>query len=607
MSEGVESYVLYAMIFLHLSLSLLVYKMIVVAADAYLVSAAAYARTVNILIFFSLLIPVVFYFHTIGFIPPNTSAPLKVEPLYPNLMIFMLVLLCAQYFLNRKSISLANVFILSLLIPICFIPADGISVYDYSFVWAPALRLLQGASLSDIYFHYDLLISLPAALWMKLGMSLNASQAIAQIAFFLFFCGIFLFSRKFLLCKQNAILLVIALVIFKLYAWPDDPTSIIAVSPIRLDLWLPLLVLAYFKGPYHWLVGLTLGCLMILHRIFGAIYFVSYVTLIFSLFVIDVSDSNVTIKSMPKHIKSIFLRHLSLNIFNFIIVLACIAVARLLFGNFINPSLVLNSPQIGSPTPVGAQSFYWHLPTIFSMTVVMLIAKRRALSKQYLTTALLTVFLAAGNLLYFLGRSHENNIVNVSGCLFLVFFILLDLLTLNENAKMPTTEQRNAQPWNAVNARLLFIALVPYILILGLTYYYERNLILMNLRKSEIFTASLLNREGSFYPEMVGTIPDANELASIREVTNNSDHVYFGFREDFLLYYEGGHKLVGYFNPHDSWYFRKDYIAFTQDLLNKGYYVVFRNDHSKFRAARGYPAFKYKQLKTNEKFVSIHQ
>ncbi len=62
----------------------------------------------------------------------------------------------------------------------------------------------------------------------------------------------------------------------------------------------------------------------------------------------------------------------------------------------------------------------------------------------------------------------------------------------------------------------------------------------------------------------------------IRHITHNSPNVYFlDFNMDFYYYYYGHYVPQGYFNPCESWIYRKDMLDFMQSLLNKHYYIVY--------------------------------
>ena len=79
-----------------------------------------------------------------------------------------------------------------------------------------------------------------------------------------------------------------ALVIVRLLAVYDDPSMILQATPLRLDLWLILLMVVYFKGAYHWATGLVIGLFLFFTRTFGIYYLASYLELVSVLFLVDV-------------------------------------------------------------------------------------------------------------------------------------------------------------------------------------------------------------------------------------------------------------------------------------------------------------------------------
>ena len=80
------------------------------------------------------------------------------------------------------------------------------------------------------------------------------------------------------------------------------------------------------------------------------------------------------------------------------------------------------------------------------------------------------------------------------------------------------------------------------------------------------------------------------DYREVRELTANSPRVYFLSSWDCLYYYEGDYVPAGHFTPYTAWIFKKDLIAFLNDLLDKGYFLVWDGsvDISELMPTMGY-------------------
>ncbi len=275
--DGVESFVLYLMMF------------IIIIVSFYLTQLFARIKnkTTYLIILSALLVISCLYVLDINFIPPLNS--LNSKTINPSLLFGIAITLSLfsiiyKYLPNKIFWIITTIF----LIPVCFIATEPISISDYAFILAPGLKILNGFPISEIYFQYDLLLSLLAALWMKLHLDINHFQILGRISFFLFFIGAIIFAKHFFINKKLTISLLIALIIIRYYSIMVDPVALLQVTPLRLDLWLILLLLVYFKGVYHWATAVFLGLLVVIHKNLGLIYLISYFELLFTLLCIEV-------------------------------------------------------------------------------------------------------------------------------------------------------------------------------------------------------------------------------------------------------------------------------------------------------------------------------
>ena len=206
-------------------------------------------------------------------------------------------------------------------------------------------------------------------------------------------------------------------------------------------------------------------------------------------------------------------------------------------------------------------SFYWFVPPMFSLVIILLFRLRACTSSRYTTTGFLLIYCAIGNSIYFFGRSHENNIINISIVLLFVFFLMLDLI-----ARLFQAGNKAASPSLLCRHGVEAMA---FSLIAVIIIWYSPNIV----RKVAIQIQNI-KKDQPIYPPAVDSRPSKGYLDRLRETTGNSRQVYFIDISDFKFYYYGGYTPIGYCNPFWTWLFTSDLNRFLQGLLDNGYYLV---------------------------------
>jgi len=507
-----------------------------------------------------------YYFFSIGLIRPSSPAN------HDNITLPILVVIsCVLLYICYKKNSLIVILVIIALTAFAgLIPEGRTSLSDLEYITGPALRLMHGFKTSEIYFQYDLFLSYLAFGCMKLKLALEWFPYLGQISFFLFFIGAFFFSERFFLSKGLFIFFIFALMLVRYYTGAANNSGIFQVTPLRLDLWIILLLAINKKGINHWLLGVCIGLLVLFHRNLGLIYLFSYVELIMTLFLLDIFSLIKEKKANIRELFSALQKHIRLNAINSIIIAISILLCFVLFHELFSKSaIVIRKIGIGM-LPISKVSLYWYIPVLLNCIICFLFFYQEKLGRKYTTTALFVVFLAIGNSMYFFGRSHENNILNISGILVLALFILFDILIYLSTTSKKTSEKttyitRNRVYWSMP---VLFIFLV--------TYYYSESIVnKINTQYTNLIKSNF------HYPIL--PVP-AEMVASIKQITHNSSKVYFmDFFYDFYYYYYCKYSPVGYYSPPGGCVFKKDIINLLQDLLNKHYYLVYNNrNHSSF-------------------------
>ncbi|PIZ98432.1 MAG: hypothetical protein COX77_04575 [Candidatus Komeilibacteria bacterium CG_4_10_14_0_2_um_filter_37_10] len=418
----------------------------------------------------------------INFYLPMAKGPSRYSILILILsLIFSLLVVFYQKIVtfNWRSNILTGIAV-TILLPICFIATDQISEYDYTYIFTPALKILNSYTLANIYFQYDLLPSLLATAWLKLGLTINNFQILAQLSFYLLITSIFLFTKRLFFYKANAFFLFIILIIIKIYGLMHDPIVIFQVTPWRLDLWLILLLLIYWKGIRHWLIGLALAILIIISKNFGIIYTICYFILITTDCIINLWPIQNILTDWRNYFNKLLIV-IKQYLPNVIIIITGIIINSLLFGS-VNIAAAAAYRRIGLGfMPIALDSFYWYLPIIFSVLAILLIKNREKLPNKYYIGGLFLIIFSIGNSIYFFGRSHENNIINIAAVLLTTFFLLIDLIYF-------TWSKSKYNPSSIRKTNLIF----GIILITLLLLHYGQNILLkldkqlVNIRKGQI-------------------------------------------------------------------------------------------------------------------------
>ena len=490
------------------------------------------------------------------FISVGLTAPMfKPTPDWSHALVVILITVLSTLVITRIAHwknSLANIIILISLIPVCFIATQPMSLSDYSYIFAPALRLINNVKISNIYFQYDLFLSLLAAAWMKLKIDLNYFQILGQLSYYVFFITIFFFSKRYFTNKKLPYYLLAGLILTKIYGMIADPVVFFQGTPLRLDLWLILIVIAYWKGIYSKTLGVVMGAMIVLCGTFGLIYSISYLEILALLVIIESLKYNLKPRSIIKAIK----KQLLLSKANLAIIGLSLLANFVIFGDIISRGTEDYS-RIGIGfMPISKQSFFWWIFAIIAVTAFMFIKKRRIMSEKYFITGLLLIFLAIGNSMYFFGRSHENNIINISGPLILVIFILFDTLSINYIKDKIHTSTR---------FRRIIISILPLLFVALIAYCYSSNII----------ARSKIQYDGAVNSQYIYPINLSLNLNEITTATNGSKNVYFvGIGNDFYLYYYGGYQPQGYYSPYSTWIYKKELVDFIQKLIDSHYYIA---------------------------------
>jgi len=557
--DGVESFFLYVTMFIDILVSFLITIWLIKLQPD---------KLGFLLISIILIIISGYYFLKIGFSPPLPDIHAINETQFPVVVIVIGLLSILLFYLYKKSRLVVSIIILLLIAFVSLISAYPTSKVDLMYVLAPALRLADGFKVSEIYFQYDLLLSFLGSCWIKFLLPLDWFSYLGQVSYFLFFTGAFIFAQRFFNNKALSVFFILALLIVRYYSVWEAGVSIIQSTPLRLDLWLILLWLVYLKGAYHWLTGLSLAFLLIFHRNLGLLYTASYFVLIALLFAIDVLSLPKEKRKNISTFIAVFQKHFRLNRLNLLLIGISVITCFLLFGDFFSRSGVEYRKYGIGMLPIERNSFYWYIPVLLSSASILLYSYRNKLTIKYFTSGIFIILLAIANSMYFFGRSHENNILNISGILVLALFVCFDLIIFSvsqETVKNPQVKSKKTFLKKSNPGKTKVALLLPFLFILLCSYYYANRI-----------TEKISNQVDNLSKfQFVYPLDASIDTGAVKEITHHSSKVYFlDFHADFYFYYYGKYTPQGYYNPSATWIFKKDFINFLQTLLNDHYYIV---------------------------------
>ena len=560
--NGIQQYVLYALMIFYIYINVILNN----------IFAKMNNQFVSKFFMPLLVLTAVFFYKHIGFLPP--MAEIGKSYSYAYFMIFVFLILLALSILIVKYPKTTNYLIAAILIPMCLISTRELRFYDATYIFSPGLRILHGFKPYETYFQYDYLLSLLSAIWMKAHFAIRAFKIPMQVSYYGLLLGIYLFAQKLFLHKRYALYLLISLVLFKIYGNMYDPIYMVQVVPLRLDLWFIVLVLAYFKGLGHWTLGLVLSFLVIAHHNFGLVYAASYLVLMAALFIFEAMEKKSAIKKMAN-------KYLSIYWLNIFMLLASLLIYGFFFGPIIG-NAVFSFQKIGLGfMPIAYNSFYWYIAVMLGMVFTIIINSKGHISYRVFETSIFLVVLTIGNSLYFFGRSHENNIINISAswlfCLFLLFDLMDDQLQANSKLKI----KKAIMPAISLIAVLIFAH-----------SYSGRAMDRIKLQYDNI-------REG----HLTSNDPALN-MDHVRVLTRFDIKVIFLSQLDFFYYYLGGYVPQDYYALIYARVFKKDTIDYLNSKLADGYYLIIPAiEYGDF--AELIDALKYKNRKSDSGLIVI--
>ena len=230
-----------------------------------------------------------------------------------------------------------------------------------------------------------------------------------------------------------------------------------------------------------------------------------------------------------------------------LIMLVALCISALIFRG-LSPESALLLQWVGlGMIRISIVSFFWvALPVLLLIPTFIYVNKNtQEITSTKWEEILLLALLNIGNLLYFFGRSHENNLVNIAVPSVLLFFAFLSHLP---------------KYWMKYFLPALFL----------MVFIYTAPRMRLKLGLKGI---NLLREHHIIQPTLGDT--DMNEATRLKILTHNDPKVYImDLQKEVMLNYFCGYKCLGHFQPTAAWYFEPDRRAFLNNLIDNGYAIV---------------------------------
>lgn len=288
------------------------------------------------------------------------------------------------------------------LITLVIFGLDVASIYDYDYYLAPALKLLQGEKLGSFYIQYGVVGTWMFELMMLLKLKIYQMQVVLGVLFVLWLFLYYLAAKYLVENKFLRFVFVVALVLIRYLSINHDPIRLPQVQPFRLELWLIALLVTARFGFISWITASVFALLYIFDNSFGFLYQGVYLLALALMYITSKESRRLLLKKGWQ--------------IGFPIAVAAI------FNLYFFHSLTSPAAKLYERVQLGLMPITWNSPfwLIFAGLPICAFWLRKHPLK------LLLLGLTLVQLVYFYGRSHDHNLLNISGILVLLFFVSVD-------------------------------------------------------------------------------------------------------------------------------------------------------------------------------------
>jgi hypothetical protein len=438
------------------------------------------------------------------------------------------------------------------LTPVCFLAVSLPSHSDLACILAPALKLRLGFSPAQIYMQYDYLLSLLGVGWHSIGGDPFAFSRVTEVSFFLLLVASYLLARHMFEEKRLAGMLLVALCVVRVYGIVPDANFFPQVTPLRIDLWLLLLAPALIFDLRHWSVGLAAGLVYFFARSFGFLYLGSYALALSADFLMRHADARERIPLWRE--VADYVRPTTAGL---VFVGASLLAARWVFGATVSDAVVTYRRLGIGMLRISPDSFYWWIAPALAATAWLVFSLRGVIGQRRTGASFFLLALGIGNSIYFFGRSHEQNLLNISAPLLFCVFLGMDLAIVAWGAGPVWVRWMvHAAPWLTLG----FIG-----------FFYAGRLV----AKIQTQFDSVTGRQAVIDNDHISPIV-CEEIAGVAQ----DSRVFVYDSSDYWFYEKCGYVPPGYIQPILLQPLRVSLIEQLDQLLNTGYKIIVPKTHA---------------------------
>jgi hypothetical protein len=486
---------------------------------------------------------VLFQMQSSNFTPPPTLAG-KLAVGFGALVVVGLGWLVVRVTQSRpwlgRGLLVISFLVLSALV---LMTANPPAIFDYGFFIGPALKLAQGEALGSFYLQYNLLGTYLFRLMMAFRLHVHQMQAVLGLVFAAWIGLYYLLAKRLMENRFLVFLFVIALLLWRLVAIDGGPTFYPQVGFFRMDLWVVLALMVQRFGFASRATAAAFALGYLADNVFGFLFFVFYLAALFLTLVVEWRAGCKPALRVLLGLAAPLVVVLAFQLWT--------------FGGLTSPAgKVYQDVHVGF-LPISPQSMFW------GIVMVLLVAmgpialdpdpKRRA-------TGLFLYAFAATMLLYFYGRSHDHNLLNVSGIWVLIAFVALDRLV---HFGLP----------RVLGPLLATLVVCVTAVTTAEASKPKSTLLEARFKRGVLIEPTQLDRD-------IGIQPDP--FAPYR---SDIDRVFLFAKDDAYLNYRYGLQQVGFFAPFYASVFAEQTAEFVRGLVAGGTRVViFRSDPNELLA-----------------------
>lgn len=455
-----------------------------------------------------------------------------------GLFTILIVILCSYfsfYYLNirpnKTTRSTIKAMIFLLLFLVCLLTSANPIIFDYSFFIGPANKILQGEKLGSFYIQYNLIGTYLFALMQKLDIKIHEMHLIL-ICILVFWIYLYCKVAKLLFNNQIIIyLFILTLILVRYLSVTGGPVAHPQVGPLRLDLWVPLLIVFVYFGLNSIVSSVSFSIGYLADDIFGLMYLCLYLFILIIDKIINKKNDLFKFRDF-----TLFLFPLLAFILHYFIFNSFGSIAGKLYSDY----------HIGF-LPISISSSFWILAWILPVCLYMLLQKEKNI--------LLIVFIfgiSCIQLTYFFGRSHDHNLINISGIFILILFLTIDKLFSSQPDKK------------------IFLAFV-VVLISGIAINFNSN-----LRHKASFVISNIKS-----PSIIDPRPIENIIEHQKKYLKSLNYSKINIISDVDPYinYRLGFNQIGYFSPFYANIRIDSLIDSLESITKNKYHIILYSYH----------------------------